>query len=102
VVEDPGRPGAYSAIAFLRPHFQLDEMAVTLRLLVPLPVPQTEPASPARCEVGIRQKLDARRPHEDHDVMDYRLVPWPDLHALHPFVFGKAGGHYEMSVIDGS
>jgi type VI secretion system protein ImpC len=51
VVEDPGRTGGYSAIAFLRPHFQLDEMAVTLRLVVPLPVPQTEPASPVPCEV---------------------------------------------------
>src|SRR5215208_2342638 len=37
VVEVPGKPGAYKAIAFLRPHFQLDELTVSLRLVAELP-----------------------------------------------------------------
>ena len=31
------KPGAYRAIAFLRPHFQLDELTVSLRLVAELP-----------------------------------------------------------------
>ena len=37
VAEIPGKPGAYRAVAFLRPHFQLDELAVSLRLVADLP-----------------------------------------------------------------
>ena len=37
VTEVPGKPGAYRAVAFLRPHFQLDEIAVSLRLVAELP-----------------------------------------------------------------
>jgi type VI secretion system protein ImpC len=37
VAEIPGKPGAYTAIAFLRPHFQLEELAVSLRLVAKLP-----------------------------------------------------------------
>jgi type VI secretion system protein ImpC len=37
VVEIPGKPGAYRAVAFLRPHFQLDELSVSLRLVADLP-----------------------------------------------------------------
>src|SRR5262249_53207972 len=37
VAEIPGKPGAYKAIAFLRPHFQLDELTVSLRLVAELP-----------------------------------------------------------------
>jgi type VI secretion system protein ImpC len=37
VEEIPGKPGAYRAIAYLRPHFQLDEMQVSLRLVAELP-----------------------------------------------------------------
>jgi len=37
VVEVPGKPGAYRAVAFLRPHFQLDELSVSLRLVAELP-----------------------------------------------------------------
>jgi len=37
VVEMPGKPGAYRAAAFLRPHFQLDELTVSLRLVAELP-----------------------------------------------------------------
>ena len=39
VQEIPGKPGAYRAIAYLRPHFQLDEMAVSMRLVAELPKP---------------------------------------------------------------
>ncbi len=37
VAEVPGKPGVYQAIAFLRPHFQLDELTVSLRLVAELP-----------------------------------------------------------------
>jgi type VI secretion system protein ImpC len=37
VVEIPGRPNAFRAIVFLRPHFQLDELSVSMRLVVDLP-----------------------------------------------------------------
>ncbi|MDR0786631.1 MAG: type VI secretion system contractile sheath large subunit [Gemmatimonadota bacterium] len=39
VVDIPGKPGAYRAVAFLRPHFQLDELTVSLRLVADLPAP---------------------------------------------------------------
>ena len=39
VTEIPGKPGAYRAVAFLRPHFQLDELSVSLRLVANLPPP---------------------------------------------------------------
>ncbi len=37
VAEVAGKPGAYRAIAFLRPHFQLEELTVSLRLVAELP-----------------------------------------------------------------
>jgi type VI secretion system protein ImpC len=37
VFEVPGKPGVYRAAAFLRPHFQLDELTVSLRLVAQLP-----------------------------------------------------------------
>jgi type VI secretion system protein ImpC len=37
VQEIPGRPGVYRAVSFLRPHFQLDELSVSLRLVAELP-----------------------------------------------------------------
>ncbi len=37
VSEVPGKAGAYRAVAFLRPHFQLDELSVSLRLVAELP-----------------------------------------------------------------
>jgi len=37
VVDVPGKPGAYRAVAFLKPHFQLDELSVSLRLVADLP-----------------------------------------------------------------
>jgi type VI secretion system protein ImpC len=39
VVDVPGKPGAYRAVAFLKPHFQLDELSVSLRLVADLPPP---------------------------------------------------------------
>src|SRR5215203_644685 len=35
----PFKSGAYRAVAFLRPHFQLDELSVSLRLVADLPPP---------------------------------------------------------------
>ena len=37
VFEVAGKPGVYRAVAFLRPHFQLDELSVSLRLVTELP-----------------------------------------------------------------
>ncbi|MDX1394530.1 MAG: type VI secretion system contractile sheath large subunit [Gemmatimonadota bacterium] len=37
VVEDPRRPGAYQAVAFLRPHFQLDAVDFSMRLVADVP-----------------------------------------------------------------
>lgn len=37
VSEVPGRPGVYRAVAFVRPHFQLDELSVSLRLVAEMP-----------------------------------------------------------------
>ncbi len=39
VSEIPGKPGVYRAVAFLRPHFQLEELTVSLRLVADLPAP---------------------------------------------------------------
>jgi type VI secretion system protein ImpC len=40
VEEIKGKPGAYRAIAYLRPHFQLDELDISLRLVADLPPPR--------------------------------------------------------------
>jgi type VI secretion system protein ImpC len=37
VVETPGKPGHYKAVAYLRPHFQLDEITISLRVVIDLP-----------------------------------------------------------------
>jgi type VI secretion system protein ImpC len=39
VTEIPGKPGHYRAVAFLRPHFQLEELTTSLRLVADLPPP---------------------------------------------------------------
>jgi len=39
VTEVAGKPGVYRAVAFLRPHFQLDELTVSLRLVAELTGP---------------------------------------------------------------
>lgn len=37
VIEVPGKPGSYRAIAFLKPHFQLEELSASIRLVADLP-----------------------------------------------------------------
>ncbi|EPM69756.1 protein ImpC [Pseudomonas syringae pv. theae ICMP 3923] len=39
VTEVPGKPGAYRATVFLRPHFQLEELTASIRLVATLPPP---------------------------------------------------------------
>jgi type VI secretion system protein ImpC len=39
VAETPEKPGVYRAVLFLRPHFQLDELSISMRLVVELPAP---------------------------------------------------------------
>jgi type VI secretion system protein ImpC len=39
VTEIAGKPGCYKAVAFLKPHFQLDELTVSIRLVAELPPP---------------------------------------------------------------
>ena len=39
VSEIPGKTGAYRAVAFLKPHYQLDELTISLRLVADLPPP---------------------------------------------------------------
>jgi type VI secretion system protein ImpC len=41
VTEVPGRPGSYRAIVFLRPHFQLEELTASIRLVAELPAAGT-------------------------------------------------------------
>ncbi len=42
VVDVPGDPGNYKAVVFLRPHFQLEELTASLRLVADLPKPYHE------------------------------------------------------------
>jgi type VI secretion system protein ImpC len=37
VSEDPGKPGVYRIVAFLRPNFQLEELSVSLRVVGRIP-----------------------------------------------------------------
>ncbi|MCG8604533.1 type VI secretion system contractile sheath large subunit [bacterium] len=39
VTSDPRKPGRYMAVVFLRPHFQLEELTVSIRLVAELPPP---------------------------------------------------------------
>jgi type VI secretion system protein ImpC len=39
VTEIKGKPGAYNATVFLRPHFQLEELTASMRLVAELPPP---------------------------------------------------------------
>jgi len=39
VSETPGKPGSYKAVVFLRPHFQLEELTTSIRLVAQLPPP---------------------------------------------------------------
>ena len=39
VTDVPGKPGSYNAVVFLRPHFQLEELTASIRLVAELPPP---------------------------------------------------------------
>lgn len=39
VYDVPGQPGAYRAVVYVRPHFQLDELSASIRLVASLPPP---------------------------------------------------------------
>jgi len=39
VFEVPGKPGAYRAVVYLRPHFQMEELTASIRLVATLPPP---------------------------------------------------------------
>src|SRR5437763_16868771 len=39
VFDIPGKPGCYRAVVFLKPHFQLDELTVSICLVAELPPP---------------------------------------------------------------
>ncbi|MDX6272690.1 MAG: type secretion system protein ImpC [Acidobacteriota bacterium] len=39
VTEIPGKPGCYNATVYLRPHFQLEELTASIRLVAELPPP---------------------------------------------------------------
>jgi type VI secretion system protein ImpC len=39
VSDVPGRPGSYRAVVFLKPHFQLNELTASIRLVAELPPP---------------------------------------------------------------
>ena len=39
VTDIPGKPGSYKAVVFLRPHFQLEELTASIRLVAELPAP---------------------------------------------------------------
>lgn len=39
VTDVPGKPGSYRATVFLRPHFQLEELTASIRLVANLPAP---------------------------------------------------------------
>jgi type VI secretion system protein ImpC len=40
VREVKGRPGSYEAVAYLKPHYQLETLSVSMRLVAELPPPQ--------------------------------------------------------------
>jgi type VI secretion system protein ImpC len=37
VSEVPGKPGAYTAVVFVRPHFQMEELTASIRMVAELP-----------------------------------------------------------------
>jgi type VI secretion system protein ImpC len=39
VSEVPGKPGSYRAVVFIRPHFQMEELTASIRLVAELPPP---------------------------------------------------------------
>jgi type VI secretion system protein ImpC len=40
VYDVPGQPGAYRAVVYLRPHFQMEELTASIRLVATLPPPE--------------------------------------------------------------
>jgi type VI secretion system protein ImpC len=42
VADIAGKPGCYKAVVFLKPHFQLDELTVSVRLVAELPPPAAQ------------------------------------------------------------
>lgn len=41
VAEIPGKPGYYTSVIFLRPHFQLEGLSASIRLVAELPTINT-------------------------------------------------------------
>jgi type VI secretion system protein ImpC len=39
VSEVPGRPGSYTAVVFVRPHFQMEDLTASIRMVAELPAP---------------------------------------------------------------
>ena len=39
VMDIPGKTGSYRAVVFLKPHFQLNELTASIRLVADLPPP---------------------------------------------------------------
>jgi len=39
VFDVPGLPGCYRAVVYLRPHFQMEELTASIRLVATLPPP---------------------------------------------------------------
>jgi type VI secretion system protein ImpC len=37
VTDVPGKPGSYKAVVFLKPHFQLEELTTSIRLVADIP-----------------------------------------------------------------
>ncbi|MBM3469104.1 MAG: type VI secretion system contractile sheath large subunit [Alphaproteobacteria bacterium] len=42
VYEIPGKPGSYRSVIYLRPHFQMEELSASIRLVATLPPPAAE------------------------------------------------------------
>jgi type VI secretion system protein ImpC len=42
VYEIPGKPGSYRSVIYLRPHFQMEELTASIRLVATLPPPATQ------------------------------------------------------------
>ena len=39
VYDVPGKPGSYRSVVYLRPHFQMEELTASIRLVATLPPP---------------------------------------------------------------
>lgn len=42
VYETPGKPGSYRSVIYLRPHFQMEELSASIRLVATLPPPAVQ------------------------------------------------------------